>query len=54
MKKRDQLSKQKGNADLELKKIDHNLARLVKGQEDAVETIRLMAEKHPWIETEKE
>ncbi|KAG2527360.1 hypothetical protein JM16_003481 [Phytophthora kernoviae] len=48
------LSKKKSDLEIERKKTEHKITRLVKDESDAKMMVKKLEKSHPWIETEKE
>ncbi|KAI9907348.1 hypothetical protein PsorP6_004659 [Peronosclerospora sorghi] len=48
------LSKKKSDLEIERKKTEHKIARMVKDESDAKMMVKRLEKAHPWIETEKE
>lgn len=49
-----ELSRKKSSLELERKKTEHKITRLVKDESDAKVLVKKLEKAHPWIETEKE
>lgn len=49
-----EMSKKKTSLQLERKKTEHKISRLVKDESDAKVMVKKLEKAHPWIETEKE
>ncbi|RLN75499.1 hypothetical protein BBJ28_00000558 [Nothophytophthora sp. Chile5] len=48
------LSKKKSDLEIDRKKTEHKISRLVKDESDAKMLVKKLEKSHPWIETEKE
>jgi len=50
---RTNLIQKQENIDIDLKKVDHRITRFHKDQKEFSNTVKLLQQKHTWIETEK-
>ncbi len=54
LSRKDNLSKEMTDNDLEIKKIEHKLQRYHKDQKEAAKFVEHLEQRYPWVATEKQ